>query len=154
VKAWDFAANINVFYRINDGDSAYGISATHGVSWNVNLTNNFTLTHNLVLQVRTDYKAADLIIQDRYRPVYGIDAGAKYDCWHKKASLSLNGRDIFNTRRPAFLRESDALLLDWQRISYSARGSLTFTYRFGKSASAAGSRLTRQEQQDTRIENR
>jgi ferric enterobactin receptor len=154
VKAWDFTANINIFGRINDGDSAYGISATRGVSWNVNLTNNFTLTPNLTLQVRADYKAADVIIQDRYRPVYGIDAGAKYDLWHKKASLSLNGRDIFNIRRPSFLRESDALLLDWQRITYSARVSLTFAYRFGKSASGAKSRTTRQEQQDIRIENR
>ena len=133
VKTWDITANVNLYQRINDADSTYGISATRGVSWNVNLTNNFTLTHNLTLQVRADYKAADVIIQDRYRPVYGIDAGAKFDLWHKKASLSLNGRDIFNTRRPSFLRESDALLLDWQRIRYSARASLTFTYRFGKS---------------------
>ena len=154
VHAWDFTANFNVFARIDDGDPAYGIGATRGVSWNVNLTNNFTLAHNLTLQVRADYKAADMIIQDRYRPVYGIDAGARYDLWHKKASLSLNGRDIFNIRRPSFLRESDALLLDWQRTTYSARVSLTFTYRFGKSASGAKSRTTRQEQQDTRIENR
>jgi outer membrane receptor protein involved in Fe transport len=154
VKAWDFTANINLFARINDGDSASGISATRGVSWNANLTNNFTLTHNLTLQVRVDYKAPEVIIQDRFRAAYGIDAGAKYDFWHKKASLSLNGRDIFNTRRPAFLRESDALLLDWQRITYSARGSLTFTYRFGKSASGAKSRKTRQEQPGDRIENR
>jgi ferric enterobactin receptor len=154
VKAWDFAVNVNVYERINDGDSAYGISATRGVSWNVNLTNNFTLTHNLTLQVRADYKAADLIIQDRYRPAYGIDAGAKYEFWHKKASLSLNGRDIFNTRRWSFLRVSDALLLDFQRITYSARGSLTFTYRFGKTAIGTKSPATHQEQQDTRIENR
>ena len=154
VKVWDLTANVNFFGRINDGDSAFGISATRGVSWNANVTNNVTLTHNLTLQVRADYKAADVIVQDRYRPVYGIDVGAKYDCWHKKASLSLSGRDIFNIRRPSFLRERDALLLDWQRITYSARASLTFTYRFGKSASGARSRTTRQEQQDIRIENR
>jgi outer membrane receptor protein involved in Fe transport len=154
VKAWDFTANVNVYERINGGDSAYGISATRGVSWNVNLTNNFTLTHNLTLQVRGDYKAADLIIQDRYRPAYGIDAGAKYVFWNNKASLSLNGRDIFNTRRWSFLRVSDALLLDFQRVTYSARASLTFTYRFGKNASGAKSRAKGQEQQDIRIENR
>jgi ferric enterobactin receptor len=154
VKAWDFAINVNVFERINDGDSAFGISATKGLSWNANLTNNFSLANNLTLQVRADYKAADVIIQDRNRPAYGIDAGAKYDFWHKKASLSLNGRDIFNTRRWRFLRESDALLLNFQRITYSARASLTFTYRFGKSASGIKSRETRQEEQDMRIENR
>jgi outer membrane receptor protein involved in Fe transport len=154
VKAWDFTANINVFERINDGDPAYGISATRGLSWNVNLTNNFSLTRDLALQVRADYKAADVIIQDRYRRVYGIDAGARYDLWHKSASLSLNGRDIFNIRKPSFLRESDALLLDWQRITYSARLSLTFAYRFGKGPSGAKRRTTGQEQQDIRIENR
>ena len=154
VKVWDFTANLNVFERINAGDSAYGISATQGLSWNVNLTNNFSLAKNLILQVRFDYKAADLIIQDRYRPAYGIDGAAKYDFWHKKASLSLNGRDIFNTRKWSFLRESDGLLLNFQRVRYSARGSLTFTYRFGKSTSITKSRTTYQEQQDIRIENR
>jgi hypothetical protein len=154
VHTWNFTANVNVYERINAGDSAYGISATRGVSWNANLTNNFTLTHNLTLQVRADYKAAELIIQDRYRPNYGIDAGARYDLWHKKASLALNGRDIFNTRRWMFLRESDALLLNFQRVTYSARVSLTFTYRFGKSTFGAKSRTTRQEQQDSRLENR
>ena len=154
VKAWDFTANFNIFKRINDGDSASGISATRGVSWNANLTNNFTLIPNLTLQVRADYKAAEVIIQDRSRPVYGIDVGAKYDCWHKKGSFSLNGRDIFNTRIPSFIRVSDALLLDWQRITYSARFSVTFTYRFGKSASGAKNRTIRQEQPGDRIENR
>ena len=154
VKAWDFTANVNVFERINDGDSTYGISATRGLSWNANLTNNFTLTPDLALQVRADYKAAELIIQDRYRPAYGIDAGAKYDFWHKKASLSLNGRDIFNTRRWRFLRESDALLLDFQRITYSARASLTFTYRFGKNTIGARAQKKNEGQQDQRIENR
>jgi len=154
VKAWNFDANINVFERINAGDSTSGISATRRVSWNANLTNNFTLAPNLTLQVRADYKAADMIIQDRYRAAYGIDAAAQYKCWHKKATISLNGRDVFNTRKPAFLRVSDALLLAWQRITYSARFSVTFTYRFGKSAFGSESRARRQEQQDVRIENR
>jgi ferric enterobactin receptor len=154
VKAWDFTANVNVYERINAGDPAYGISPTQGVSWNVNLTNNFTVMHNLTLQVRADYKAADLIIQDRYRPTYGIDAGAKYVFWNNRASFSLNGRDIFNTRRWTFLRVSDALLLNFQRVTYSARESLTFAYRFGASTSGAKSRRTHEEQQDIRIENR
>jgi ferric enterobactin receptor len=154
VKAWYFTANINIFERINDGDSAFGIGATRGVSWNVNITNNFTLARNLTLQIRADYKAPEMILQDKYRSNYGIDGAAKYDFWHKKASLSLNGRDIFDTRKWRFLRESDALLLNFQRIVYSARASLTFTYRFGNSASGNKSRTTHEEQQNIRVENR
>jgi ferric enterobactin receptor len=139
MKVWEFTANVNVLERVNEGDSAYGIGATRGMSWNANLTNNFTLSPRLIFQVRADYKAVEVNVQDRYRPVYGIDVGAKYDLWHKKASLSLSGRDVFNIRRPGFLRVSDELLLDWQRITYSARVSLTFAYRFGKSASGVKS---------------
>jgi ferric enterobactin receptor len=154
VKAWDFTANVNLYERINDADSAFGISATQGFSWNVNLTNNFSIAKNLTLQVRADYKASDVIIQDRNHPAYGIDGGARYDFWHSKASLALNGRDIFNTRKWSFLRESDALLLDFQRTTYSARASLTFTYHFGKSTTIAGNRKRPETQPDTRIENR
>ena len=154
VKAWDFTVNMNLYERINAADSAYGISATQGLSWNINLTNNFALAKHLTLQVRADYKAADVIIQDRNRPAYGVDGGARYDFWHSKASLALNGRDIFNTRKWSFLRESDALLLDFQRITYSARASLTFTYHFGKSTTGASNRKRTEAQQDTRIENR
>jgi ferric enterobactin receptor len=154
VKVWYFTANINIFERINDGDSAFDIRSTRGLSWNVNLTNNFTVSNDFTLQIRTDYKAAEMIIQDRYRPTYGIDAGAKYDLWHKRASLSLNGRDIFNTRKWRFLRESDALFLDFQRTSYGARLSLTFSYRFGKSKPGVKNRTVQEEQQNLRIENR
>jgi outer membrane receptor protein involved in Fe transport len=153
VKAWDFTANLNLFERINTGDSAFGITATHGVSWNANLTNNFTLTPNFTLQLRADYKASEFIVQDRYRPTYGLDGGLRYDLWRHKASLALNGRDIFNTRRWTFLRVSDALLLDFQRVTYSARASLTFTYRFGNNAAT---RKVKKQVDDspTNIENR
>jgi outer membrane receptor protein involved in Fe transport len=154
LKGWDFTVNVNLYERINAADSAHGISATQGLSWNINLTNNFTLAKGLTLQVRADYKAGDVIIQDRNRPAYGIDGGARYDFWHSKASLALNGRDIFNTRKWSFLRESDALLLDFQRVTYSARASLTLTYHFGKSTIGAGNRKRIEAQQDTRIENR
>jgi ferric enterobactin receptor len=154
VRVWDFTANVNLFERINDGDSAFGISATHGLSWNVNLTNNFSLARNLALQVRADYKASELIIQDRYRPTYGIDGALRYDFWHRKGSLALNGRDIFNTRRWTFLRADETLLLNFQRVTYSARASLTFTYHFGGNGSGGRARRGAEVQEGKRIENR
>ncbi len=154
MKAWDFSANVNVYERINDGDSAFGIAATHGLSWNFNVTNNFSVTRDLAIQVRADYKAPELILQDRYRTVWGLDGGARYDLWHHKASLAINGRDIFNTRKWRFLRESDALLLNFQRITYSARAAITFTWRFGKSASDTRTKKRPEDQQGKRIENR
>jgi len=134
-KIWSFTANINVLDRINSAAPQYGIAANSGISWNGNITNDFSLARGLSAQLRADFKAGELILQDRYRSNYGIDAGAKYDLAQGRAALSFSARDIFNTRIPAFLRVSDALLLDWQRITYSSRATLTFTWRFGNNNS-------------------
>jgi outer membrane receptor protein involved in Fe transport len=150
-KTWSFTANVNVFDRINSAAPQYGIEATSGISWNGNITNDFLLVKGLSAQLRADYKTSEVILQDRYRPAYGFDGGAKYDFAHNRATLSFSARDIFNTRRPAFLRVSDALLLNWQRITYSARASLTFTWRFGNNDSKP---KRSEEQQGKRIENK
>jgi len=153
-RSWTFTANINVYDRINSAALQYGINATRGISWNGNITNDVSLAKGLRLQVRADYRAAEVILQDHYRAAYGFDAGAKYDFAHNRATLSFSARDLFNTRRPAFLRASDALLLNWQRITYSARASLTFTWRFGNNGSEPKNKKRPEEQQSKRIENR
>lgn len=153
-RIWSFTANINAYDRVNAAAPQYGIAATSGISWNGNITNDFSLAKGLHLQVRADYKASEVILQDRFRRAYGFDAGAKYDFSHNRATLSFSARDIFNTRRPAFLRVSDALLLDWQRVTYSARALLTFTWRFGNNDSEPKRPQRPEEQQSKRIENR
>jgi len=153
-SAWSVTANINVYGRINSAAPQFGIEATRGISWNGNITNDFSLAKGLSAQLRADYKAGEVILQDRYRPAYGFDAGAKYDFSHNRATLVFSARDIFNTRRPGFLRVSDALLLSWQRVTYSARASLTFTWRFGNSGSEPKRLKRPEEQQGKRIENR
>jgi len=150
---WSFTANLNVYDRINSPAPQYGIAATSGITWNGNITNDFSITKELTAQIRADYKAPEVILQDRYRHAYGLDLGAKYDFAHNRATLSFSGRDIFNIRRPAFLRVSDALLLDWQRITYSARAALTLTWRFGNDNEPKRPKRP-EEQQVKRIENR
>jgi ferric enterobactin receptor len=153
-RIWSFTANVNVFDRINSAAPQFGIEATSGISWNGNITNDFSLARGLSAQVRADYKANELILQDRYRPTYGVDAGAKYDFAHNRASLSFSARDIFNTRRWTFLRVSDSLMLDFQRVTYSARAALTFTWRFGNGSGEPTRPKRAEEQQGKRIENR
>ena len=150
---WTVTANVNIYDRINSAAPQYGIAATSGITWNGNITNDFALARGLSAQIRADYKAPEVILQDRYRHAYGLDLGAKYDFAHHRATLSFSGRDIFNIRRPSFLRVSDALLLDWQRITYSARAALTLTWRFGNDNEPKRANRP-EEQQGKRIENR
>ncbi|WP_183557909.1 outer membrane beta-barrel family protein [Mucilaginibacter sp. SP1R1] len=152
IKAWDFTANANVFERRNDAAPEYGIAANSGLSWNANITNNILLVKKLSVQIRADYRAADFVIQDRNRAAFGMDAGAKYDFAGNNASLSFNSIDIFNSRKWAFLRSSDGLLLDFERRTVGSRATLTFTYRFGKSTGVHKQPKKKEENPDRRID--
>lgn len=152
LKTWDVTANANIFRRQNDAAPQYGIAANSGLSWNANITNNVTIVKNLAIQIRADYRAADIVVQDRNRPAFGLDAGAKYDFPGNKASLSFNSVDIFNSRKWAFLRSSDALLLDFERRTVGSRATLSFTYRFGKSLGTRKQPRKKEDNPDKRID--
>src|SRR5690606_24115034 len=98
VKKWNFIANINMYKRNIKGVPVFGIVDNDDFSYNANLTNNFTLPSNITLQIRGEYRSKEIMAQGTRKAMYGIDAGAKMDFYNKKASLSLNIRDIFDTR--------------------------------------------------------
>ena len=147
VKGWDFTANANIFDRDNAAAPQYGIAANNGLSWNTNVTTNITPVQRLSFQIRADYRAPDLYLQDKNLAAFGMDAAAKYSFAGDRASLSFNANDIFNSRKRAFLRSSDDLLLDWVRRTVSSRATVTFSYRFG-----AGSDASKHAKQVKRIE--
>jgi ferric enterobactin receptor len=101
----------------------------------------------LSFQIRADYRAPDMVLQDKNRAAFGFDAAAKYGFAGNKASLSFNANDIFNSRKWAFLRSSDDLLLDFERRSVSSRATLIFSYSFG-----AGSGASKHAKQVKRID--
>jgi len=135
VKGWDLTANANIFYRDNAAAPQYGITANDGISWNANFTSNVTLIQRLTLQIHADYRASDMLLEDKNRAFFGMDAAAKYDFAGNRASLSFNANDIFNSRIWAFLKNSDDLLLDFYRRTISSRATFTFSYHFGSGGS-------------------
>ncbi|MBB6499793.1 TonB-dependent receptor domain-containing protein [Pedobacter cryoconitis] len=134
VKAWNFTANVNVYHSKIDAVPAYNIAGNSGFSWNANLTNNFVLPYNITLQIRGDYSSSQVQAQGTRKAMYGIDGGAKYDFKNKKASLSLNVRDIFNTRKWGSTTQDANTIVDFQRYQQGPVGNLTFSYRFGKTS--------------------
>jgi outer membrane receptor protein involved in Fe transport len=74
-----------------------------------------------------------VMAQGRRNAMYGVDGGAKYDFPNKKASLSLNVRDLFNSRKWSMTTEGQTSIVDFQRYMQGRMGNLTFSYRFGKS---------------------
>lgn len=132
IKALNFTTNVNLYQSKIDGVPAFGIVDNSGFSWNANLTANISAIKNLSFQFRGDYRAAEVMAQGKRNAMYGIDGGAKYDFPNKKASLSLNIRDIFNTRAWSMTTEGSNTYIDFQRRMQGTMGNLTFSYRFGK----------------------
>ncbi|MGF1925444.1 MAG: TonB-dependent receptor domain-containing protein, partial [Bacteroidia bacterium] len=134
VKKWNFTANVNLYQSKIQGVPAFGIVENAGFSWNANLTNNFTLPLGITLQIKGDYRAAEVMAQGKRNAMYGLDAGGKYDFKDKKSSLSLNIRDVFATRRWGMTTEGSTSIVDFSRQMQGTMANLTYSYRFGKSA--------------------
>ncbi|WP_131537695.1 TonB-dependent receptor domain-containing protein [Pedobacter nototheniae] len=133
IKTLNFTTNVNLYQSKFAGDDRYNIPSNSGFSWNANVTGNLTVVKNVSLQMRGDYRAAEVMAQGKRNAMYGIDGGAKYDFPNKKASLSFNVRDIFNTRKWSMTTDDNYTNVDFARRMQGTMGNLTFSYRFGKS---------------------
>lgn len=150
VKALNFTTNVNLYQAKFAGDARFDIPTSSGFSWNANITANLTVAKDVSLQLRGDYRAPEVMAQGKRNSMYGIDGGAKYDFPNKKASLSFNVRDVFNTRRWSMTTEDKATIVDFERQMQGTMGNLTFSYRFGKTTFNLNKTKKKDEQQDNR----
>jgi len=147
-KAWNFTGNINLYQNKIVGVPEFGIVENSGFSWNANLTNNFTMPYGITLQLRGEYRAPEVMAQGKRNAMYGVDAGAKYDFKDKKSSLSLNVRDVFNTRAWSMTTDANNTIIDFRRRMQGTMANLTYSYRFGKTS--FGSKKKKTDQQEMR----
>ncbi|WP_379087595.1 outer membrane beta-barrel family protein [Pedobacter sp. UC225_65] len=132
LKSWNFTTNVNLYQSKIEGVPAFGIVENSGFSYNANLTNNFVLPFGITLQVKGDYRSREVMAQGIRKANYGVDAGAKYDFKNRKASLSLNIRDVFATRKWEMTTTGTNSVVDFSRYMQRTMANLTFSYRFGK----------------------
>jgi outer membrane receptor protein involved in Fe transport len=147
-KSWNFTANVNLYQSKIIGVPAFGVVENSGFSWNANLTNNIVLPSNITLQLKGDYRAPEVMAQGKRNAMYAVDAGAKYDFKNKKSSLSLNIRDVFNTRNWSMTTNTNSTIIDFKRRMQGTMVNLTYSYRFGKND--FGFKKKRPEQQESR----
>lgn len=135
-NAFDLTGNVNIYYKNIDGDPALGLAATSGYAWNANLTMNIKPTKKLGFQIRGDYQGPQVVPQGRADAVYGIDGGVRYDI-SKKLNISINGRDLLNSRKFANDITYSNPALNYYSQQYSQRRFATgvyiatLSYRFG-----------------------
>jgi outer membrane receptor protein involved in Fe transport len=150
VKSLNFTTNVNLYQSKIFGDDRYGIKSSNGFTWNANVTANLSVIKNFSIQMRGDYRAPEVMAQGKRNVMYGFDGGAKYDFPNKKASLSLNVRDIFGTRKWSMTTTQQTTVVDFERRMQGTMANLTFSYRFGKSTFKLNKTKKTDQQQDNR----
>ena len=133
-QIFDLTGNVNVYYKHIDGDPSLGLTTTSGWAWNGNLTANIKPVKALSFQIRGDYQGPQVVPQGKMYAMYGVDGGVRYDI-SKKLNVSINARDIFNTRKydSEILYNTAAFNSDQYTQRRWSTGIVlaTISYRFG-----------------------
>jgi outer membrane receptor protein involved in Fe transport len=134
----DLTTTLNMYYYkldgfhflLPNGDYLDG-AASEDFSWNLRMMGTVGLPKAWSLQVTGMYNAKSVIAQGYRAPNYGLDAGIRKQFAGGKWSLSLNGRDLLNSRR----FHSEKWGPDFYQDSSNFRGGRqitgTLTYSFG-----------------------
>ncbi|QKG80511.1 TonB-dependent receptor domain-containing protein [Tenuifilum thalassicum] len=109
-KWWRINASYSYYYSKLYGDVVSG--ADEGSSWNVKLASYFTIGKNVDLQVRGNYRAPSVTVggsgrgfhmiggaQGETKEMFWFDLGARIYVLKRKGTITVNVRDIFDTRK-------------------------------------------------------
>ncbi len=99
VKWWKLDMNVNLFHSAIDGSNILASYKASSYTWFARQTSRFSLPHNIEIQARGNYEAAQKTAQGKRKSVYYIDFSASKDIFKGKGTMNLNVLDVFNSRR-------------------------------------------------------
>jgi ferric enterobactin receptor len=105
---WKLDHSFNFFRAVIDGSNFEENFSNDTYSWFTRHTSRFTLPKDIDFQVRANYEAPQKTAQGSQKSLYYVDLGLSKDFLNKKATVTLNALDLFNSRisRSVFRGES------------------------------------------------
>lgn len=139
-KLWrilDLTTSANAYYyRLNgfsydiDGQTVTG-NSDHNFTWNARMTASLMLPYDISIQATGRYTARQVITQGYRKANYSIDFGARKNFFNKLFTLSVNCRDLLDSRRFETFTSGP----NFTRHQINRRGgrrvSMTLTWNFG-----------------------
>lgn len=139
-KLWrilDLTTSANAYYyRLNgfsydiDGQTVTG-NSDHNFTWNARMTASLMLPYDISIQTTGRYTARQVITQGYRKANYSIDFGARKNFFNKLFTLSVNCRDLLDSRRFETFTSGP----NFTRRQINRRGgrrvSMTLTWNFG-----------------------
>lgn len=139
-KLWrilDLTTSANAYYyRLNgfsydiDGQTVTG-NSDHNFTWNARMTASLMLPYDISIQSTGRYTARQVITQGYRKANYSIDFGARKNFFNKLFTLTVNCRDLLDSRRFETFTSGP----NFTRHQINRRGgrrmSMTLTWNFG-----------------------
>ncbi len=131
-KWFNINGNINLFRSITEGD-AYDIHyKTDNYSWTSRLAGKFTILKGFDSQLAFNYMGKMNTPQGSRLPSWFLDLGFAKEVMKNKATLTLNIRDVFNTRGHGFETFGSNFYSKTKMKWGSTTVSLNFNYRINQ----------------------
>lgn len=135
----DLTTTVNLFYYKLDGFTYQPVGiekpvvgkASEDFSWNARIMANMILPYAISLQLTGNYNAKQVIAQGYRKPNYSLDAGIRKSFLNRKLSLSINARDIFDSRKWHTVTSGDGFEQDSKNWRGGRQFGFTLTYSFG-----------------------
>jgi hypothetical protein len=132
VTDWfDLALTGNFFYSEIFGDNLGEGFNNSNFSWTLNLLSTMAIPNLFSVQVQGSYRGPIVFPQGEIEPYWGLNIGLRKDFLNKRATISLNVSDVFNTQIFR-IKTIDSRFVYNRAFNRETRiGTLGFTYRFG-----------------------
>jgi len=128
-KSWSFNVTSSIYKYHIDGSIQDSTKSQNTVTMNARANTSLRLKWGMQIQVNYFYNAPSVTPQGTREGFSFTTIGVKQDLFKKKASLTLQVRDLFGTMKYAGISESSNLY-SYNRMKREARVCmLTFTYR-------------------------
>ncbi|WP_298902049.1 TonB-dependent receptor [uncultured Psychroserpens sp.] len=131
-KKWNVNGNLNLFHSVTEGFFEGTDFGADNFSWFARINNKYTLPGKVDWQTRLFYRGPSENAQNKRDGIFSTDLAFSKDLFKEKASLAINIRDVFNSRKrnststtPTFISEGE---FQFRQRSFN----VTFTYRFNQ----------------------
>lgn len=129
---WTLNMSLNGYRVNNDGTNLESDLSNVAYSWTGRVMSTMKFNKGIQFQVTGFYRAPENGIQGRMSDMYFLDLGLKMGMFRGKASMTLNMRDIFDTRQFSFNSNGRGFEQESMRKRESRNLYVTFGWRFGK----------------------